>query len=131
MVSPLIHCGAVFGHLQGLRIFTALLLRSNHFPHIAVHIESFKLFCSHPSFPQDKSWQVSTKLSAEILNVMAPVVAAHRVVMVTFSTPLKLPYFVQATSLHLSIGDITIQTINNSHNNQYLTFYLLHIEPQL
>ena len=55
VVSPLIHCGTVFGQLQGLRIFTALLLRSNHFPHIAVHGESFKLFCSHPSLLQDKS----------------------------------------------------------------------------
>ena len=72
VVSPLIHCGAVFGHLQGLRIFTALLLRSNHFPHIAVHVQSFKLFCSHPSLPQDKTWQVCMKLSAEVLKVMVP-----------------------------------------------------------
>ena len=106
-------------------------------------VKSFSSYCSSrrivwavflPSLPHSLTISLGKYLRNFLLRFSMwwyLVVAAHRVVMVTFSTLLKLPYFVQVTSLHLSIGDITMQTINNPHNNKYLTFYLLHIEPQL
>ena len=60
----------------------------------------------YSAFPEVKSFSLYCSSRANVLAVLLPlslmlrfsmwclVVAAHRVVMVTFSTPLKLPYFV-------------------------------------
>ena len=70
VVSPLIHCGSIYRASEFLQSFCW-----GQIIFLILQFTYNRLSCFAPippSLPQDKSWQVSMKLSAEVLKVMAP-----------------------------------------------------------